>query len=58
MPIMDETTSAILVKQTLAVLLQNKSPGSQIIIGLAGGSGSGKTSVAEKIRAGLPGQRR
>ena len=53
---MDETTSARHVKQTMAALLRHKTPGSQIIIGLAGGSGSGKTSVAEKIQAGLPGR--
>jgi uridine kinase len=43
------------VKQTLAALLRDKTPGCQVMIGIAGGSGSGKTSVAEKIRAGLPG---
>jgi uridine kinase len=43
------------VKETLAALLRDKEPGSQVMIGIAGGSGSGKTSVAEKIRAGLPG---
>jgi uridine kinase len=52
---MDEITSAMLAKETLAGLLRDKIPGSQIMIGIAGGSGSGKTSVAEKIKAGLPG---
>ncbi len=43
------------VRETLATLLRDKTPGSQIIIGIAGGSGSGKSTVAEKIKAGLPG---
>jgi len=42
------------VQETLAARLRDKPPGSQIIIGIAGGSGSGKSSVAEKIKAGLP----
>jgi uridine kinase len=43
------------VRETLAALLRDKAHGNQIIIGLAGGSGSGKSTVAEKIRASLPG---
>jgi uridine kinase len=43
------------VREKLTALLQGKAPGSQIIIGIAGGSGSGKSTVAEKIKAGLPG---
>ena len=45
------------VRTTLAALLRHKTPGSQIIIGLAGGSGSGKSTVAHKIKAGLPGRK-
>jgi len=45
------------VRATLAALLHDKTPGSQIIIGLAGGSGSGKSTVAQKIKAGLPGRK-
>ena len=45
------------VRATLAALLRDKTPGSQIIIGLAGGSGSGKSTVAQKIKAGLPGRK-
>jgi uridine kinase len=43
------------VHATLTALLRDKTPGSQIIIGLAGGSGSGKSTVAALIKAGLPG---
>ena len=43
------------VHETLTALLRHKTPGSQIIIGLAGGSGSGKSTVAQKIKAGLAG---
>ena len=50
-----ETTNHL--RETLAALLHNKTPGSQIIIGLAGGSGSGKSTVAAMIKAGLPGRK-
>ncbi len=45
------------IRERLAALLRDKTPGNQIIIGLAGGSGSGKSTVAKKIRAGLPGRK-
>jgi uridine kinase len=50
----NETSNTLRVN--LATLLRGKTPGSQIIIGLAGGSGSGKSTVAAKIKAGLPGR--
>jgi uridine kinase len=49
-----ETQAAL--HQTVTALLRGKTPGSQIIIGIAGGSGSGKSTVAKKIKAGLPGR--
>jgi len=47
--------AATKVKQTLTALLRDRSPDSQVMIGMAGGSGSGNPNVAEKIKAGLPG---
>jgi len=44
------------VRETLTALLRDKTPGSQLVIGLAGGSGSGKSTVAQIIKAGLPGR--
>lgn len=41
------------IKQTLADLLRHKTPADPVRIGIAGGSGSGKTTVAERIKAGL-----
>lgn len=41
------------IQQTLADLLRNKAPADPVRIGIAGGSGSGKTTVAECIKAGL-----
>lgn len=47
--------SSFQIKETLAALLRGKTRYSQVMIGIAGGSGSGKTTVVEKIKAGLPG---
>ncbi len=47
---------AVTVRDTVAALLRDKQPGSQLIIGIAGGSGSGKTTVAEKMKACLQGR--
>jgi uridine kinase len=52
---MPDDNTPVNVREMLTVLLRHKTPGSQIIIGLAGGSGSGKSTVAERIRASLPG---
>jgi uridine kinase len=52
---MPDDESHPIVRGKLTTLLGDKTPGSQIIIGIAGGSGSGKSTVAEKIKAGLPG---
>ena len=41
------------IKQTLADLLLDKTPSDPVRIGIAGGSGSGKTTVAESIKADL-----
>jgi uridine kinase len=41
------------IQQTLADLLRHKSPADPVRNGIAGGSGSGKTTVAERIKAGL-----
>jgi len=41
------------LQQTLTGLLHHKPPSDPIRIGIAGGSGSGKTTVAERIKAGL-----
>jgi uridine kinase len=54
---MPDVETPLNVRETLAALLRHKTPGSQIIIGLAGGSGSGKSTVAAKIKAGLPGHK-
>ena len=42
------------LQQTLTDLLRHKTPSDPVRIGIAGGSGSGKTSVAQRIKAGLP----
>jgi uridine kinase len=51
----NELMTAMAVRETIAALLRDKTPGRQVMLGIAGGSGSGKTTVAEMIRAGLPG---
>ena len=42
------------LQQTLTDLLRHKTLSDPVRIGIAGGSGSGKTSVAQRIKAGLP----
>jgi uridine kinase len=46
----------LILQKTLTGILQNKTPANPIRIGIAGGSGSGKTTIARRIEAGLGGR--